>query len=196
MNKSATQVKEEIRKQFKNAGLDYEVDETAAQLLSSIDKSLYTLIQAVQEEYMKRNTYQEALDKQREKLSLSIRTYPIKAMKYKTIGDWENRLNELFRHRYIDALVANTGDDDYNFLIGLHELIEAYLCHKHGILEEQVTEFDTDHPETDNPGELPDAPYRWEHQFAELIERQVARELLIDWEEYDKRVTEVLKEFV
>jgi hypothetical protein len=40
----------------------------------------------------------------------------------------------------------------------------------------------------DEPGHDPKAPYNKEHIFAEKIERQIAEELGVDWEEYSRVV--------
>jgi hypothetical protein len=42
------------------------------------------------------------------------------------------------------------------------------------VKEEAVTAFDVAHPNAEEPRELKDAPYHWEHFIAETIERQLA----------------------
>jgi hypothetical protein len=50
-------------------------------------------------------------------------------------------------------------------LCAVHELVEAVLCEDNGVKEEAVTAFDVAHPNAEEPGELKDAPYHWEHSL-------------------------------
>jgi hypothetical protein len=81
-------------------------------------------------------------------------------------------------------------NDDYAFLIGIHEAVEAWLCQKRGITERQVNKFDMDYEKNRKKGDLsepgndPMAPYFNEHQFATHIEKMLAREMGIDWKKY------------
>ena len=43
--------------------------------------------------------------------------------------------------------VADTGNDKYNLLIALHELVELNLCADRGIKEEDISKFDIDFEE-------------------------------------------------
>ena len=85
-------------------------------------------------------------------------------------------------------------DERYEHLVAVHELIEKILCTHHGIPDAAIDAFDLaferDRPEgnTDEPGHDPRAPYHREHQFAEVIERLVAKELGVNWDLYDKVV--------
>jgi hypothetical protein len=86
------------------------------------------------------------------------------------------------------------GNEDYAFLVGLHEQIEQHLCLKRGITEESISAFDiayeANRPEGDEsePGDHPDSPYRKEHFFATNIERMIALELGVEFAEYSKAV--------
>jgi len=119
-------------------------------------------------------------------MNFTVRDIPHASQRYPTVGDWIASRGHL-RH----VLVSNTGHDDYNFLVALHEQIEAWLCLKRGITQECVDAFDqafeAARPDgnTDEPGDAPDAPYRREHRFAESIERLVAHELGVDWAAYE-----------
>lgn len=87
-------------------------------------------------------------------------------MRYNTLGDW-------FYVPFIDTLVfqvADTGNDEYNKLILIHELIEELLTSHKGIKEEDIMKFDIEHPELDEPGESRLAPYHDEHMLAQRIE--------------------------
>ena len=132
-----------------------------------------------------------------------ISTISHNKQRYPTVGDWHFRkLTEYIDH--LDIYVSRMNNTDYEFLVGIHELIEAYLCRKRGIKEEDVTKFDIyfeEHREENQklfgddfpiePGNDSMAPYFLEHQFATKIEKLVAAELEIDWDEYDKTVNEL-----
>ncbi len=91
------------------------------------------------------------------------------------------------------------GNPDYEFLVALHELIESHLVQKRGIPDAAIDEFDIefekrraaappDFADYAEPGSDPAAPYYREHQFATAIEKSVAEELGVDWDEYDRAV--------
>lgn len=121
-------------------------------------------------------------------LDLTIKTIPHSSQRYETVGDYVQK-DETWGFSISDMKNA-----DYEFLVAVHELIEWYLTQKRGIEEEDITAFDTAYesrrPEgdTSEPGDSPDAPYRKEHQFATEIEKRLAEELGVQWEEYDKAV--------
>jgi hypothetical protein len=101
--------------------------------------------------------------------------------RYPTLGDW------VFGDGELVVTVSDTGDEEMNFLIALHEQVEAMLCLKRGIAEEVVSGFDMANPSLNDPGLDPRAPYHREHLFAEHIERRVAGELGVNWKDYEKR---------
>lgn len=118
-------------------------------------------------------------------LLIEIRTRPPKSMRYKTVGDY-NDPTVLNGRLLLDIDVAETGNVDMDFLIGFHELIESWLCYKRGIKDKEISGFDIAHEESNDPGRLKDAPYRKEHMFAERLEKMMARQLGVDWDEYWK----------
>jgi hypothetical protein len=96
-----------------------------------------------------------------------------------------------------EVRVSDMGNDDYHFLVLIHELIELHLVNKRGILIEDIDAFDKKfeedrskgiHSQDEEPGDSCYAPYRKEHLFATNIERLLAYELGVDWEEYGKTV--------
>ena len=125
-------------------------------------------------------------------MKVTITTIPHDKQRYDTVGDWETgpRVNEFW------IKVSQMSDWRYEFLVGIHEAVEAALCHHRGITEEEVTafdkKFDEEPPEGKwpgvEPGDSPDAPYRKEHFFATTIERLIAAELGVDWNTYDDEV--------
>lgn len=125
-------------------------------------------------------------------MRIIIDTIPHEAQRYDTCGDW-----------WFDAdgnlhvKVSEMGDDDYAFLVGIHEVIEAWICRTEGVKEEDVSDFDKHfekeraegkHSESAEPGDDPRAPYRAMHFFATTMERMLAQAIGVDWKEYDDEV--------
>lgn len=116
-------------------------------------------------------------------MEIEVKTIPHSAHRYAgTCGDWQ--LFDGLMHVRVSA----TGNEDYDFLIALHEILEAWLCHRRGIAEQDVTDFDKAFQGEGEPGDDPKSPYKAEHFFATTIERLVAQELGINWAEYSQVV--------
>lgn len=113
---------------------------------------------------------------------------------YPTVGDWRTvtRLAGAVPKEVLVISVSAMESADYEFLVGVHELVEAWLCRKRGITAQQVDDFDMTHLD-EEPGDNPEAPYYKEHQFASKIERMIADELDVDWQAYEKHLSEVLQ---
>lgn len=124
-------------------------------------------------------------------MKILIETIPHKSQRYPTCGDWQ------VGPEGIKILVSTLGNKDLEFLVAVHELVEVYLCQKHGVTDQQVTEFDEKfeaHRGADNtsePGDAADSPYRQEHFVATSVERILARELNVDWAEYERVLGEL-----
>ena len=85
-------------------------------------------------------------------------------------------------------------------MVGLHEMIEAYLCQKEGIKEEDVTNFDMrfegmresfpDLVGKMEPGNHDLAPYNKQHLIATRLEKWLCDQMLGEggWEKYDEVV--------
>lgn len=122
------------------------------------------------------------------KFLTTIETVPLSSMRYPTCGDW------LVRPSGYEILVAEMKDRDSEFLVALHELVEAYLCEKAEITDEVVTAFDKlfekNRAEGDDsePGDAPDAPYRQQHRTATLVEMIVADAAGIVWKDHEANV--------
>lgn len=119
----------------------------------------------------------------------TIETLPFSNMRYATCGDWLAGPDGSF-----EVLVAEMGDADSEFLVALHELVEAYLCRKAEVTDEVVTAFDKAFEakrrpgNTDEPGDEPDAPYRQQHRTATLVEMIVADAAGVDWKKHEANV--------
>jgi hypothetical protein len=107
-------------------------------------------------------------------------------MRYPTCGDYYKLEDNLTKIEIKKQL-----NEDYEFLIMVHELIEEYITRKRGITEQSITNFDLaweelSEPKEDEPGNNKWAPYYKEHRFSENIERLICAELGIDWFKYEK----------
>ena len=124
-------------------------------------------------------------------MEINIITIPHKSQRYDTCGDYE--LDKTTN--VLDISISDMKNEDYEFLVGIHEAIEAYLCHKRKISFDKITKFDIAFEKNrkegniDEPGDDPKAPYHREHIFATKIEKLLAKELKVDWKKYDKTVS-------
>lgn len=88
--------------------------------------------------------------------------------------------------------VSQMSELRYEWLVAIHELVEAILCEKAGITPAQVDEFDMNYsPQVGDPVEPGDssfAPYHRQHRFASIVEELVAMELGVDWNSYSSEV--------
>ena len=122
-------------------------------------------------------------------LHIVIETIDHSRQRYPTVGDWQ-----IDKAGNLHIAVSKMSDQRYEFLIGMHEAIEAYLAVHAGISPAAVDKFDRAYeakrkPGDDSePGDDPRAPYHKQHVFAERIERLLATELGVDWSAYSKEV--------
>jgi hypothetical protein len=116
-------------------------------------------------------------------MRINIEVVPAKDMRYTTVGDWQflNNGNTL-----IVTVAKSTPDSE--FLVALHELIEAYLCNKDGITTQEVDAWDFEHEDDDEPGAMKGCPYKDQHEFAEAIERIVASQLGLAWDIHEENL--------
>ena len=122
-------------------------------------------------------------------MKINIEVIPHDKQRYETVGDyWVDEAGTQ------QVRISDMGNDNYAFLVAMHELTELYLCQKRGIKEPDIMAFDEAFEAArqpgneDEPGDDPKAPYRKEHFTATTIERIIAAELGVDWGEYDKAV--------
>lgn len=104
-------------------------------------------------------------------------------------GDWRLRKNGS-----IEVMAVEMKNPDHSFCILLHELIESYLCKRRGITDTEVTKFDKEFEKKrlpgnkDENGDATDCPYAKEHFTATNIERLIAAELGVDWNDYTAKI--------
>lgn len=91
-------------------------------------------------------------------------------------------------NKIVKAYMKNESSYNEAFLICLHELVEQRLTEMRGIKEEDIDSFDKkidqEGGQSDEAGNEPNSPYLREHRFAENIERLMAYEMGINWQEY------------
>ena len=116
----------------------------------------------------------------------NIKTIPHPDQRYDTLGDYYTEGG------VIQFRVSSLANNDYEFLIALHELIEKQLAKKMGITEQMIDAWDLTHEDEEEPGALEGCPYRDAHMIAEGIERVVATKLGVDWDHYEKTCREVI----
>lgn len=105
------------------------------------------------------------------------------SQRYPTVGDWY-----FDKDHNLIVTASSLVSERMEFLIMLHEIVEAYLCRVRNISEKDVTHFDKHFKGTGEPGDCQKAPYHKEHFFATTIERMMAAELQIDWSTYEKEL--------
>lgn len=137
-------------------------------------------------------------------MKIQIQTIPNNEQRYSTVGDYwidEDGTRQI--------RVSDLENDDYNFLIAIHEAIEQHFCLKKGIKEEDITNFDKHFEDMriafpDLVGEMEagdhdNAPYNREHKLASMFEKWVADNIAnsmdinpgVFWEEYNKKCNEL-----
>jgi len=127
-------------------------------------------------------------------ISIICHTTAHENQRYPTLGDWFEQEGTL------QIRASRVNNHDYEALIFLHELVESLLCRKRGISEADVDAFDTQFEDTrpagdeSSPGDSTKAPYYKEHQFATCVERLMAHELGVDWNDYERDLNKFLEE--
>lgn len=115
--------------------------------------------------------------------------------RYDTIGDY---YRDLEGHDIVTTI--DTGNDIYNDLVLIHELVERVMTKHKGITIEQIDNHDLMfekerkeglHSEFEEPGNDFRAPYIKEHKLATKIELMIARHLGVDIEEYEKTLNKI-----
>jgi hypothetical protein len=124
-------------------------------------------------------------------MKIEAKTIPYSEQRYPTCGDyWDDKDGKHFR-------VNDMGNEDYAFLVLIHEMVEERLTRRRGLTEQEIMAFDLmwekeredgKHAPDDEPGHDPRAPYRREHILSENIERLLAWEMGLDWETYGEAV--------
>lgn len=124
---------------------------------------------------------------------LHCRVVPLLAQRYETAGDYFQDCS--WPSAPWQFRISAMGNPDHEFLVFVHELVEWYLTQRRGVEEPVIVAFDQAFTsEGAEPGDDPRAPYHREHVFAGKIERLLAEEIGIEWEEYDRAVSRLFEE--
>lgn len=111
--------------------------------------------------------------------NIKIYSIPHHTQRYDTAGDYLELSYEW------QVLISKLPNWKMQFILTMHELIEMGLTKHNGVSWKDIDDFDMSHPELDDPGACPKAPYHKEHMAAETIEKQLALLFGIDWKEYN-----------
>ncbi len=129
---------------------------------------------------------------------IDIKVIPHNEQRYETPGDyWDDASG-------VKQIRVSASKPHYEFLITVHEFIEAYLVASKGVNENDITNWDkrfeemrTKYPEIIGdmePGDNDGAPYYHEHQMATRVEKWLADSLGINWDEYAKEIDGLRKQ--
>jgi hypothetical protein len=88
--------------------------------------------------------------------------------------------------------IKDTGIEGYNLLLLIHAIVEYLLTEGRGIPLAMIDKFDEDHPDSEEPGDEVNAPYRNEHCLSIGIERIICAYLNIPWKVYEERLIKSL----
>ena len=119
-------------------------------------------------------------------MRIVIETIPHNCQRYNTVGDWQFDADGNLTVR-----VSEMNDSRYEFLVGIHEAIEAVCARHAGIAEAEVDAFDIEYEnnraegDMSEPGDDPRCPVYRQHQIATAVEKLLAVELDVGWKEYD-----------
>ena len=119
-----------------------------------------------------------------------IQTIPYESQRYQTCGDYYKTEDGKTHFKINDM-----GNEDYEFLVSIHEQIEEHLTRRRGLTEPEILAFDLawekeNHSPGEEPGHDPRAPYHAEHVLSENVERLIAHAMGIPWPIYEEAVND------
>jgi len=129
-------------------------------------------------------------------MNISVQVIPHLQQRYNTVGDWQVRDGTLYitvsELRYPNG-VPYAKKENGQFVLAVHEMIEAFSCLYKGITEKEVDAFDLDLKKIEEAQELaieigdhPDSPYKQPHMLASGVERILCYVFGITWYEYEE----------
>jgi hypothetical protein len=118
--------------------------------------------------------------------SILMQVIPHKNQRYRTVGDWTEPGPG---QRMVS--VSDVGNDDSNFLIGVHEEIEHHWCAMNGVTQADVDRWDWAFKGEGEPGDDPACPYYLGHQIAMKHERELGADFGLDWEAHEAAIERV-----
>jgi hypothetical protein len=122
-------------------------------------------------------------------MRITVQTIPHRQQRYNTVGDWySDKITGTVR-----IFVSELSNWRYELLVGVHEVVEAFLCMHDGVIEEAVDAFDKAFvSHSDEPGDDPKAPYQKQHCIATGVERILAACLGVKWLEYENALEDLI----
>ena len=124
-------------------------------------------------------------------MKIIIETIPSQNHRYPTCGDWQ-----FLEDGTLHILVSEMGNERHEYLVAIHEMVEAILCKWDNVEEPDVAKFDVQFEKdrlqgnNDEPGFDINAPYKNQHLVATGIEMIMCRFAGIDWNDYNKEIFE------
>jgi hypothetical protein len=70
----------------------------------------------------------------------------------------------------------------------VHDLVEYFLVRRSRVKLEAIDQWDKDHADAEEPGDVPDCPYGKQHRFAENLERLLCAELGFTWADHSRNI--------
>lgn len=128
-------------------------------------------------------------------MHIDIQTIPHASQMYNTCGNfWTTPEGKLY------ISVSHLGNETYELLIAIHELIERESCRRTGVTEDEITAFDRAYEQAreqdrtapcgcsvhDEPGMDIHAPYHAHHVAATGVEMILVSLWGVQWAEYEK----------
>lgn len=112
--------------------------------------------------------------------SISAYFIPHYKQNYNTAG------NYLYLGDKLVFYISTLEKREYEVALLVHEIAEALICNLRGIKEKDITKWDLEHIESDDPGSIKGAPYYKEHREATRVEMLICKILGIKWSEYSE----------
>jgi hypothetical protein len=125
-------------------------------------------------------------------MEIHIKSIPGSKQRYETVGDYWYDDEGVLQVR-----VSDMGNEFYEKLVAIHELIEEALTKKRGLTEPEIKDFDEAFEraramglrrEDEEPGFHNDAPYLREHTLATSCEMMMCALAGESWSDYDRVV--------
>lgn len=128
-------------------------------------------------------------------MEIRIKTIPHSDQRYPTCGDYWYDSEGVLQIR-----VSDLGDEMFESMIAIHELIEERLTKRRGLTEPEIMEFDLAfekaralglRKDDEEPGFAENCPYRNEHSLATACEMLICAQAGISWNEYSYQVNQL-----
>lgn len=97
-------------------------------------------------------------------MRIEIRTIPHGKQRYDTCGDYTVDEDGVLQVR-----ISTAKDWRAEAAVIIHELVEYFLVRRSRIKLEAIDQWDKDHADAEEPGDVPDCPYAKQHRFAENL---------------------------